>query len=164
MSVSQESGRPLRISATILLALICFSSPGNCSDKTYSPETTNEIAVLSLVLASEVQANNGTKDDLICFSVDGKDPANKLIKTLRQRGLNVGSPAEWRRKFTCGFQARLTFIDSDSSQVARIHAEISDFRDINSGAAHFAARVREGEYLVRTNGRTWAISDYLPLK
>jgi hypothetical protein len=164
MSSVQQSGKPLRIPATVLLILIYFTLPANCSEKTYSPERTDEIEVLSLILASEVQANNWTKDDLICFSVDGKDPANKLVKTLRQRGLNVGSTIEWRRKFSCGFQVNLTFIDLNSSQVARIHAEISDLREINSGAAHFAVRVRDGEYLVRKNGRTWAISDYVPLK
>ncbi len=164
MSSVHKSAKPLRVPTTVLLVVTCFVLPASCSERTYSPKRTDKIEVLSLVLASEVQANNWAKDDLICFSVDGKDPANKLVNTLRQRGLNVGNPAEWRRKFTCGFHVRLTFIDSDSSELARIRAEISDLREINSGAEHFAVRFRDGQYLVRKNGRTWAISDYLPLK
>ncbi len=164
MSAARQSEQPIRFLATVLFFLICFTLPANCSEKTYSPKTTDEIEVLSLVLSSETQANHWTKNDLICFSVDGKDPSSKLIRTIRQHGLNVGSPAEWRKKFNCGFEVKLTFVAFDSSQVARIHADISDFRQINSGAAHFAVRLRNGEYLVRKEGGTWAITDYLSSK
>lgn len=164
MRVVQETGRPLWFPIHVLFLAFCLTVPAHCAEKIHSPKSTDEIEVLSLVLESEIVANKWTKDDLICFSVDGKDPANKLVTTLRQQGLNVCSPAEWRKKFDCGFQINLNFATSDSPQTARIHAEIADFREINSGDAHFAIRFKDGEYLVRKSEGKWLIASYTPSK
>ena len=46
----------------------------------------------------------------------------------------------------------------------RLHAEVADFRDVNSGSAHVGGRIRDGEYILRKTEENWSIGDYLPSK
>lgn len=85
------------------------------SSETYSPSSEDETEILFVVLKAELQANNWTKNELICFSVKGLDPSPKLVKTLRQH-LNVCSAAEWHKKFDCGFELRIEYPNFDLSQ------------------------------------------------
>ena len=80
---------------TALLVTACFASFLISAEKTYSPKSGDETEILSLVLKAEVQANSWTKNEMICFSVEGIDPSPNLVRTLRQRDLNVRSSAEW---------------------------------------------------------------------
>jgi hypothetical protein len=105
-------------------------------------------------------ANKWAKGELICFSVEGMDPSPNVVKVLRQRGLNVRSSAEWPKKFNCGFEVRMQFTSLDTSQSARVHAEVLDLREINAGEGHIAVRLRDGEYGVRKIDGKWSISGY----
>jgi len=164
MSATQTYGKSLGSLATASIVLVCFALSANSAEKTYSPKNADEVEVISLILASEARANNWTKDDLICFSIDDQDPDKKLVKTLRQHGLNVCRLSEWRKSFSCGFHVRVRFISFDASQTARLHAEIADVREINSGNAHLAVRLRDGEYTLRKTEGKWTLGDYVPSK
>ena len=154
----------VRAIAAFLLST-CFAFVLISAEKTYSPKSGDEIEVLSLVLKSEVVANEWTKRDLICFSVDQMDPSRKLVRAFRQRDLNVCSSAEWPKKFNCGFEVRMQFVSLDTSQGARVHAEVQDLREINAGEGHIAVRLRAGEYVVRkTDDGKWSIREYVPSK
>jgi len=59
---------------TILVLLTCFALSADTAEKSSSGYNADEVEVISLVLASEVRANNWTKDDLVCVSIDDKDP------------------------------------------------------------------------------------------
>ena len=133
-------------------------------EKTYTPKGGDEIEVLSLVLRSEVVANKWTKRDLICFSVGQMDPSPKLVRILQQQNLNVCSSAEWPKKFNCGFEVRMQFVSLDTSQSARVRAEVADYRDINKGEGDLAALRRAGEYVARKADGKWSISEYVPSK
>jgi hypothetical protein len=109
-------------------------------------------------------ANNWTKKDLICFSVQQMAPSPELVKALRKQNLNVCSSAEWQKKFNCGFEVRMRVVDFDASHSARIRAEVVDYRDINTGEGHLAVLQRTGEYAVRKIDGKWSVSDYAPLK
>jgi hypothetical protein len=134
------------------------------AEKTYSPKSSNEIEILSLVLRSEVAANKWTKTDLICFSVEQMDPSPKLVRALRRLDLNVCSSAEWSKKFNCGFEVRMQFVSLDTSQDVRVHAEVQDLREINAGEGDIAVWLRDGEYAVRKINGKWSISEYVPSK
>jgi len=164
MSTTQTFIRTLRSPATALILVICSTLNANAATKTYSARNADEVEVISLVLASEVRANNWAKDNLICVSIDDKDPDKQLVKTLRHQGLNVCGLSEWRKNFACGFHVHLRFVQTDQSQTARWHADAADVRDINSGDAHIAVRLRDGIYAARKTEGKWAISDYLPSK
>ncbi len=153
----------VRAIAAFLLST-CFAFVLISAEKTYSPKSGDEIEVLSLVLKSEVVANKWTKRDLICFSVDQMDPSPKLVRAFRQQDLNVCSSAEWPKKFNCGFEVRMQFVSLDTSQGARVHAEVQDLREINAGEGHIAVRLRDGEYVVRKTDGKWSISEYVPSK
>jgi hypothetical protein len=88
------------------------------------------------------------------------DPSPKLVKTLRQRNLNVCSSAEWPKKFNCGFEVRMQFMSLDTSQSARVHTELADLREINVGEGDLAVRLRNGEYVLRKIDGKWSISEY----
>jgi hypothetical protein len=164
MSANHAFRKPLQNPATLLIVLTCFAVTTICAEKTYSPKNADEVEIISLVLASEVRANDWTKDELICISVEYKDPDKKLVKALRQHGLNVCKLSEWRKNFACGFEVHLRFMGLDTSQTARLHAEVADVRDINTGSAHIAARIRDGEYtLSKTEGK-WSVGNYVPSK
>lgn len=90
-------------------------------------------------------------------------PNTKLVN-LRRQNLNVCSSAEWPRKFNCGFEVRIPFISLDTSQSARVHAEVQDLREINAGEGDIAVRLRNGEYAVRKIDGKWQIREYAPSK
>jgi len=142
--------------------VICLLAAGLSALEVYSTGNRDEVEVLALVLQSEVQANAWNKDEIVCFSVEGKDPDKKLVQALRRHNLNVRSQAEWRRKLVCGFQVTLRFVRLDFPLSAQIRADVADFREINTGQAHVAVRLRSGEYmLLRCNGK-WSVGSYTP--
>lgn len=146
------------------LTSTCFAVSLRSAETTYSPKSGDEIEVLYLLLKSEVEANKWTRSDLICFSVGKLDPSPQLVKTLRQRKLNVCSSAEWPKKFNCDFEVRMQFVSLDTSRSARVRAEVADLRDINTGQGDLAILQRVGEYAVRKIDGKWSISAYLPSK
>jgi hypothetical protein len=156
--------KPLQNPATLLIVMTCFAVTTISAERTYSPKNADELEIISLVLASEVRANNWTKHELICISVEYKDPDKKLVKALRQQGLNVCKLSDWRKNLACGFQVHLRFMGFDTSQTARLHTEVADVRDINTGSAHVAGRIREGEYTLRKTEGKWSIGNYVPSK
>ena len=164
MSLTQKYRKTLRTFTITLLLMNCFVLAATAAEKPYSPRSADDVEVISLVLASEVKANSWTKYDLICFSVEGKDPDETLVKTLRQRGLNVCKLSEWQKHFSCGFHVTLRFISGGPPQTARLHADVADVREINSGVAHVAVRIRDGEYSLRERRGNWSIGDYIPSK
>jgi len=152
--------KPIASTVTAFLFMVCFAFHAISAEKTYSPKSSDEFEVLSLVLSSEVVANNWTTKDLICFSVQQMDPSPELVKALRKRNLNVCSSAEGQEKFTCGFEVRTKFVDFDASHSARIRAEVMDYRDINTGQGDLAVLQRTGEYSVRKIDGKWSVSSY----
>jgi hypothetical protein len=164
MSETQKYGGVFHIFTVTVLLITCFASGAHATDDSYSPRSADELEVISLAMASEVQANNWTKSEVICFSVEGKDPDTMLVKTLRQRGLNVRKLSEWRKNFACGFHVNLRFVSTDSRQTIRLHAEVADVRGINSGDGHFAIRIRDGEYSLSKSEGKWSIRKYVSSK
>jgi hypothetical protein len=156
-----------RATAAVIVASLvstCFAIVLLSAEKTYSAKSDDEIRVLSLVLKSEVVANNWTKKDLICFSVDQSYPSSKLVRSLRQQNLNVCSSADWPRKFNCGFEVRINFSSFDASQNARVHAVVADLREINAGQGDLAVQLRDGEYSIGKKNGKWSVSDYASSK
>jgi hypothetical protein len=154
-----------RLSVVTILAflLFTFSAGGEGSgERTYSPKSFDEIEILTLVLRSEVVANKWIKKDLICFSVEQMNPSPKLVEALRQQNLNVCSSAEWPKKFNCGFDVGVHFISLDAWQRARVHTEVQDLREINTGDAHIAVQLRDGDDVLRKSDGKWSISERLP--
>jgi hypothetical protein len=164
MKSGRYAVKPIAPAVTAFLFTACFAFLLVSAEKIYSPQSSDEIDVLSLVLRSEVVAHNWTKKDLICFSVQQIAPSPELVKALRKQSLNVCSSAEWQKKFNCGFEVRMQFVDFDASQSARVHAEVVDYRDINTGEGDLAVLQRTGEYAVRKINGKWSISDYAPSK
>jgi hypothetical protein len=124
----------------------------------------DQVDVVALVLGSEAKANGWAKSERICFSIEDKDPSNRLIIALRQRGLNTVKFSSWSKHFDCGFLARLKFSSLKADGSATVRAEVSDVRDINNGTAHIAALIRDGQYLMRKTGESWSIADYSAVK
>jgi hypothetical protein len=139
--------------------LPCGSVSG--TTKKYAPRSKEEVDVLSLLVASEMKANDWKKNELICFSVDGIDPSPKLVKSLRQRDLNVRSSAEWTKKFNCGFELQLEFTQFDLSLSIRVHSKVLDLREINKGEGHIAVLMQDGEYSIQKVDGEWSISQYV---
>jgi len=164
MSSARALWHSLRILLTALLVFTSFPPPAGSAQKLYSPKNADDVEIISLILRAEVMANNWTKHDLICFSVDLKYPDKKLVKDLRQDGLNVRSLADYQIKFSCGFQVDLRIANSDSSQIARIRAEVADLRGINSGEVHFGIIIKDGEYSVHKAEGKWSVAEYAPAK
>jgi hypothetical protein len=148
-------------SATLLgVFLVCSGLSLLSSEKTYIPRSEEEVGVLSLVVASEIKANKWTKNELICFSVDGLYPSPKLVRSLRQRHLNVRSSAEWTKKFNCGFELQLEYSQLDLSQNIRVRSKVVDLREINNGEGDLALLEREGEYSLQKVDGKWSIKEY----
>jgi hypothetical protein len=164
MNQVHSSTRAIVCTILAFITSTCFAAIPRPTATTYSPKGGDEIEILSLVLEFEVEANRWTKTDLICFSVGQMDPSPKLVKTLRQRKLNLCSSAEWPKKFNCGFEVRMQFVSLDTSQSARVHAEVADYRDINTGQGDLALLQRAGEYTLRKIDGKWSISGYIPSK
>ena len=163
-NVVRTTMKSLRVPTIALTLVVCISLSVIPAKKTYSSKNPDEVEIISLVLASEVRASNWTKDELICLSIENKDPDKKLIRTFRQQGLSVCRLSEWQRNFACGFQVYLRFINFDSPQTARLHADVADVREINSGSAHIAIRLRGGEYTFHKTEGNWSIGEYVPSK
>ncbi len=164
MSAKRTFGKSLQFLAIGLLLLGYLADSAISAEKTYSPKNADEVEVISLALASEVKANNWTKRDLICVSVEHKDPDKKLLKTLKQYGLNVCKASDWQRDFSCGFHIDMHLSNIDASQTSRLHATTVDLREINNGDAHIAVTLREGDYSFRKNDGKWTVTDYSPSK
>lgn len=122
----------------------------------------DEIEIYAVALRSEVTANQWTDSDKICFSVDGKDPSKKLVEELRNHKLNVCSLGEWPKKTACGYSVWLELVTFDSDDDARIRIQSSDLRDVNTGSAHFATELRQGEYSVKRIGGHWSVAAFAP--
>jgi hypothetical protein len=148
----------------VVLLVVCSALALVSREKTYLPKSGEEVDVLSLVLASEVKANNSTKKEVVCLSIDGSNPDGKLVKSLRQGHLNVRSSAEWPKKFNCGFEVQLEYSQFDLSRSVTLHSTVVDLREINTGQGDLALIQRDGEYLLRKIGETWSISEYVPTK
>jgi hypothetical protein len=161
MSSTHLLTKSLRITSSALILVLCSTLVGSSTRKDYAPKNADELEVLSLVIKAEVQANNWTKDDLICLYVEDKDPNKRLVKTLQMRGLNV-CRVERHTRFECGFQLSLNFNRSDSHQLIRVHSVVGDSREINQGLAHIATLLRDGEYSVRQTSGIWSVSGYAP--
>jgi len=149
----------LKITTVIVLLLAAAAVADD-----YRAKNNDEIEVFAAVLRSEVSANNWTDNDLICFSIRGKDPSKKLVDALRRLKLNVCSEAGWRRKLACGFSVWLAPVTFDSAEEARIRFQSSDLQEVNSGEVHFVSVLREGEYSLKKTDRGWSIARYVPEK
>jgi len=151
--------------ARALLVLFLLGSlpmPVASGTKTYSPKSPDEVEIFAVVLRAEVEANGWTRKDVICVSVDLDDPSKRLVAALRQRNLNVCAWSEWKKRLACNYVADLSPVAFESARSAKLHAEVDDFRDINTGDAHIATRLRSGEYrLVQSQGK-WSIDAYSP--
>jgi hypothetical protein len=148
-------------SATLVGVFLLFSALSLLSNEhAYIPRSEEEVEVLSFVIASEIKAHNWTKNELICFSVDWLDPAPELVRSLRQRHLNLRSSAEWPKKFNCGFELQLEYSQFDLSRTMKVHSKVVDLREINKGEGDLALLERDGEYsLQKVNGK-WLIREY----
>jgi tetratricopeptide (TPR) repeat protein len=133
------------------------------SNETYSPRSADETEILSVLLKAEFQANNWTKNERICFSVNGLDPSPKLVKTLRQH-LNACSSAEWRKKFDCGFEVRIEYPSFDLSQGKDIRVQVLDNREINRGTGDLAVILRDVDYSLHKSDGKWSVTDCVPTK
>jgi hypothetical protein len=144
-----------------LLILLCCSVPAViANEQTYTARNQEEVDVLSLVVSSEINTNNWSKSELICFSVNGLDPSAALVKSLRQGHTNVRSAAEWPKKFNCGFELQLEYTQSDLSRDVKVRSKVVDLRDINKGEGHIATLLKDGEYSFQKVDGKWSIRDY----
>ena len=154
----------LRAIASVLcsVVLLCGSRTNVvANERTYTPRSEEEVEVLSLVVASEIKGSDWAKSELICFSVDSLDPAAKLVKSLRQRSLNVRSSAEWAKKFNCAFELQLEYTQSDLSGTVKIRSRVVDLREINKGEGDLAILLKDGEYSLRRVDGKWSVSEYV---
>ena len=133
------------------------------SENTHLPKGEEEVEVLSLIIAAELKANNLTKSELICFSVEGSYPSRELVRSLRQRDLNVRSSAEWSKKFNCGFELQLEYAQVDLSKSMKVRSKVVDLREINTGQGDLALLQKDGEYLLKKENTKWSISGYLAI-
>jgi hypothetical protein len=150
-----------------LLVVFLFGSlpmPLASGTKTYSPKNTDEVEVFAVVLHAEVEANGWTPNDVICVSVDLEDPSKKLVAELRRRNLNICAWSEWKKRLACNFVVDLSPATFESAASAKVRAEVDDFRDINTGAAHIVTRLRSGEYRLAQHQGKWTVSAYNDLK
>ena len=147
-----------------IVTVILLLSAANVVAGDYRAKNNDEIEVFAAVLRSEVSANNWADNDVICFSIGGKDPSKKLVAALQHRKLNVCSEAEWRRKLACGFSVQFNPVDFDSAEEARVHFQSGDLREVNTGDVHFVTFLRGGDYsLKKTDGR-WSIGYFVSEK
>jgi hypothetical protein len=144
-----------KIMAVIVLFVVAGSPSGNLHGR-----NDDEFEVYAEALRSEASANHWTDIYVICFSVDGKDPSRKLVEVLRSHKLNLCSLGEWPKKTACGFSVWLELVTFDSDDAARIRIQSSDLRDINTGSAHFATELRQGEYSMKKVGGRWTVEAF----
>ena len=164
MASNWATRKSVHILEAVLVVVVFFAVAANSAHDIYTPKDPNEVDIFSAVLSAEVKANNWTKRDPICFSVNALDPDKKLVKDIRLHGLNVRSSADWRRSFSCGFQVDFQIIDLALPDAARIRAGVDDFRDINTGEGDLGILVRKGEYSLRRTEGKWNVAEYVPVK
>lgn len=151
-----------------VVSVLLFVLPGSFglnavgSAQTYTPRSQEEAEVLSLVVAHEMKANSWSKSELICLSINGLDPTAALVKSLRQRNLNVRSSSEWTKKSNCGFELQLEYTQLDLSQSVKVRSKVLDLREIHNGEAHIATLMKDGGYSLRRAEGKWSISQYSP--
>jgi hypothetical protein len=145
---------------SLCAVIVCSAPTPGATEKTYTPKNEEEVGVLSLVLRSEIKANDWTKNGVICFSVKGQDPSPQSVKSLRQRGLNVRSSAEWTKKFNCGFEVQMEYSGFDSQSV-KVRSKVVDLREINKQKGDLALLQRDGEYSLKKNDGRWSIQEYV---
>jgi len=144
-----------------LLVILCSPVPAvTAHEQTDTARNREEVDVLSLVISSEIKANNWGKSELICFSVNGSDPSAAFVKSLRRRHSNVRSAAEWPKKFNCGFELQLEYTQFDLSRDITVRSKVLDLRDINKGEGHIATLLKDGEYSFQKANGKWSIRDY----
>ena len=149
------------VSTLTLLVLLCgFGLSVTANERAYTPRSEEEVEVLSLVIGSEIKANNCPKSTLVCFTVDGLDPSAKLMKSLRERYSSVRSSAEWARKFNCGFELQLEYTQFDLSGDIKVRTKVVDLREINKGEGHIAILVKDVEYLLQKVDGKWSTKGY----
>jgi hypothetical protein len=153
-----------RAIAPVLCAAVllwCGSRPNVlANEQTYTPHSEEEVEVLSLVVASEIKANNWAKSEVVCVSVNSLDPAAELVRSLRQRNSNVRSSAEWAHKFNCGFELQLEYIQFGLSQRVKVRSKVVDLREINRGTGDLAILLKDGEYSLRRVRGRWSAIGY----
>jgi hypothetical protein len=151
-----------RIAALAVLFVLAGGVLGHLHARNSRARNNDEIEIYAEAISSEVNANRWADSDVICFSVDGKDPNKKLVEVLRNHKLNVRSLGEWPKKTACGFSVWLEIVTFDSDDDARIRIQSSDLRDINTGSAHFATELRQGEYSMKKVGGRWTVAAFTP--
>lgn len=151
-----------RVAALIVLFMVAGASLSHLHAKNSRARNNDEIEIYAEALRSEAAANHWTDSDVICFSIDGKDPSKKLVEVLRNHKLNVCSLGEWPKKTVCSFSIWLELVTFDSDDDVRIRIQSSDLRDINTGSAHFATELRQGEYSMKKVGGRWTVAAFTP--
>jgi hypothetical protein len=151
-----------KIAAVIVLFMVADAGLSHLHAKNSRARNNDQIEIYAAALQSEVTANQWTDKDVICFSVDGKDPSKKLVEVLRSHKLNVCSLGEWPKKTACGYSVWLELVTFDSDDDARIRIQSSDLRDVNTGSAHFATELRQGEYSVKRIAGHWSVAAFTP--
>ena len=145
---------------SLLVFLYGFGPSVTANERAYTPRSAEEVEVLSLVVGSEIRANNWPKSTLVCFSVDGLDPSANLAKSLRERYSSVRSSADWAKKFNCGFELQLEYTQFDLSRSIKVRSKVVDLREINKGEGHFGILTKGGEYSLKKVDGKWAITQY----
>jgi hypothetical protein len=140
-----------------LIVLLGLATNTSSAGHSYSAKSSDQVSVISLVLASEAEANHWGKSESICLSINYRDPARKLIEALRESGLEVHKLSEWHKRFACGFLVEIRFLNFDPDHRATVRAEIGDVREINSGNSDLALQGRKGEYTLSKNEGKWCL-------
>jgi hypothetical protein len=130
------------------------------SEKEYVPRSEEEVEILSLVVGSEIKANNWPNSTIVCFTVDGLDPSAKLTKPIRDRYVNVRSSAEWAKRFNCSFELQLEYAQFDLSGEIKVRSKVLDLREINKGTGHIAVLMKDGEYSLEKVRGKWSVKGY----
>jgi hypothetical protein len=153
------------VAAPLCLTILITCPPPRvfASDQTYIPKSEEEVDMLTLIVASEVKANDWKQNEFVCFSVNGLDPSPQLVKSLRRRKLRVRSSAEWTKKFNCGFELQFEYPQLDSSGSVKVRSKVVDLREINTGQGDLALLQKDGEYLLKKEKEKWSISGYLSI-
>jgi len=151
-----------KVASTVsVLVILCgFGLSVTANEREYAPRSNEEVDILSLVVGSEIKANNWPMSTLICFTVDGLDPSAKLTKSLRDRYSSVRSSAEWPKKFNCGYELQLQYTQFDPSGDIKVRSKVIDLREINKGEGHIAILVKDGEYSLQRVGGRWSTKAY----
>jgi hypothetical protein len=155
----------LRVMASGLVFVLVLPSGsgrnGLASGQTYTPRNQDEVELLSVIIATEMKANSWLKSELICVSINGQDPTSELVKSLRQRNLNVCKASEFKKRFNCDFDLQLEYTLVEPLQNAKVRSKIGDLREIKNGEAHFSTLLKDGQYSLQKIDGKWSISGYV---